>query len=162
MIPLNLGALIDPGRPQDKVAVTDFDGEQRRNVTYRALDALANGVARALVNRGFRRGDRIGILGPNSSFYLAIHLGIMCAGRVSVPINFRLPRHAVDDILKDCGARLVFSDIVHRALLPDNMGAPDSDAAKDVGSFLDCGSFEAVAPDKAEPARFLYPSGSTG
>jgi long-chain acyl-CoA synthetase len=162
MIPLNLGALIDPGRPQDKVAVTDFDGEQRRNVTYRALDALANGVARALVNRGFRRGDRIGILAANSSFYLAIHLGIMCAGLVSVPINFRLPRHAVDDILKDCGARLVFCDIEHRALLPDNMDALNFDDAKELGSFVDPGSFEAVAPDKAEPATFLYTSGSTG
>src|SRR4051812_22929525 len=104
----NLGALIDPGRPQNKVAVVDFDGERSRGITYGALDALANGVARALVHRGFRRGDRIGILASNSSSYLALHLGIMRAGLVSVPINFRLPRHLVDEIVRDCGARLLF------------------------------------------------------
>src|SRR5437764_2112672 len=155
MIPLNLGALIDPGRPQDKVAVTDFDGEQRRNVTYRALDALANGVARALVDRGFRRGDRIGILAANRSFYLAIHLGIMRAGLVSVPVNFRLPRHAVADILKDCGARLVFCDIEHRALLPDEVDARNLDDEKELRSFLDPGCFEPISPEKGEPATFL-------
>ena len=85
----NLGTLIDPARPQDKIAVIDFDGERSREVTYGALDALANGVARALVNRGFVRGDRVAILSANNSDYLAVHLGIMRAGLVSVPINFR-------------------------------------------------------------------------
>ena len=38
----NLGTLIDPARPQDKIAVIDLDGERSREVTYGALDALAN------------------------------------------------------------------------------------------------------------------------
>ena len=162
MIPLNLGALIDPGRPHDKVAIIDFDGKQSRAVTYGALDALANGVALALVSRGFRRGDRIGILAANSSFYLAVHLGIMRAGFVSVPINYRLPRGLVEDILNDCGARLVFCDTEHRALLPDDVDAIRLDEAKAFSSFLDSGPFEAIVPNEGEPATILYTSGSTG
>ena len=161
MISLNVGALIDGGRPRNKVAVIDFDGEQSRSVTYGALDALGNGVARALVNRGFRRGDPVGILATNSSFYLAIHLGIMRAGLVSVPINFRLPAHLIDDIVKDCGARLVFCDVQHRALLPDDVGAVRLDKLEEFSSFVDHGPFEAVTPEKGEPATFLYTSGST-
>jgi long-chain acyl-CoA synthetase len=137
VISLNVGALIDGGRPRNKVAVIDFDGEQSRSVTFGALDALGNGVARALVNRGFRRGDPVGILATNSSFYLAIHLGIMRAGLVSVPINFRLPAHLIGDIVKDCGARLVFCDVQHRALLPDDVGAVRLDKLEEFSSFVD-------------------------
>ena len=162
MISLNLGALIDPGRPQNKVAVVDFDGQRSRSVTYGALDALANGVARALVTRDFRRGDRIGILAANSSSYLAVHLGIMRAGLVSVPINFRLPRHLVDEIVRDCGARLVFCDVEHRALLPEDLAAVAFDDAKEFGSLVDPGPFDPIVPNKGEAATFLYTSGSTG
>jgi long-chain acyl-CoA synthetase len=162
MIPLNLGALIDAGRPQDKIAIIDFDGEQSRAVTYGALDALANGVARALVDRRFRRGDRIGILAANTSFYLAAHFGIMRAGLVSVPINYRLPRGLVEEIVQDCGARLVFCDTDHRALLPDGVDAIPLDEAEALNSFVDRGPFEAIVPNKGDPATFLYTSGSTG
>ncbi|MBS4001855.1 MAG: acyl--CoA ligase [Afipia sp.] len=158
----NLGALIDPARPQDKVAAIDFDGERSREVTYGALDALANGVARALVNRGFVRGDRVAILSANNSDYLAVHLGIMRAGLVSVPINFRLPRHLVEYIIKDCGTRLVFCDAERRSVISDDVDAIRLDDAKEFGLFVEPGAFEAVEPQKGEAATFLYTSGSTG
>lgn len=158
---LNLGALIDPARQPDKVAVIDFDGERAREVTYSALDALADGVARALVSRGFERGDRIAILAANSSDYLAAHLGIMRAGLVSVPINFRLPRHLVEFIIQDCGARLVFCDSERRAVIPADVVVIDFDDAE-FGAFVQPGSFDAIEPKKGEAATILYTSGSTG
>lgn len=158
----NLGSLIDRTRPMDKVAVIDFDGTRTREVTYGELDGLADGVARALLKRGFVRGERVAILSSNNSDCLATHLGIMRAGLVSVPINFRLPRHLVDYIVKDCEARMVFCDTERRPVVPDNVEAINFDDVEAFKSFVDPGPFEAVTPEKGEPATFLYTSGSTG
>jgi acyl-CoA synthetase (AMP-forming)/AMP-acid ligase II len=157
----NLGALIDRSRAMDKVAIIDFDGVKSREVTYAELDALADGIARALAKRGYKRGDRIAILSANSSDCLAAHFGIMRAGFVSVPINHRLPRNIVDYIIKDCGAPLVFCDGERRAAVPDNVAAVNFDTA-DFPAFVDRGPFEPVIPAKGEPSTFLYTSGSTG
>lgn len=158
----NLGALIDRTRPMDKVAVIDFDGMNCREVTYGALDGLADGVARALIARGFKRGDRVAILSANNADYLATHLGIMRAGMVSVPINYRLPRHVVDYIIKDCEARLIFCDTERQEMLPEDLEAINFDEAGALEGFADPGAFEPVIPEKGEPATFLYTSGSTG
>jgi len=157
----NLGALIDRSRAMDKVAIIDFDGVKSREVTYAELDALADGIARALTRRGYKRGDRIAILSANSSDCLAAHFGIMRAGFVSVPINHRLPRNIVDYIIKDCGAPLVFCDGERRAAVPDNVAAVTFDTP-DFPAFVDRGPFEPVIPEKGEPSTFLYTSGSTG
>src|SRR3546814_6309833 len=47
----------------DKVALIDLLDEARpRRLTYRELDAEADAVARALVARGLKRGERVAIL----------------------------------------------------------------------------------------------------
>ena len=62
----NLGQLICRDRDLSKIAIIDLDGKgQPREVSYSALDAMANGVARAIEQRGFERGDRIAILSAN-------------------------------------------------------------------------------------------------
>jgi len=146
----NLGVLIDRTRPMEKVAIIDFDGSNVREVTYRQIDALADGIARALSQRGFRRGDRIAILSANRSDSLAVHFGIMRAGFVSVPINHRLPPNLVDYIITDCEARIVFCDAERRAAVPEGIAAIDFDAPA-YADFIDFGSFEAVIPARGEP-----------
>lgn len=158
----NLGTLVDcAGRPED-IAIIDFDGKTTREVTYRELDDLADGAARALVKLGFSRGERIALLAANSSSYLAIHMGIMRAGMISVPINYRLPRHLTDYIIEDCGARLVFCDAERSDIVPGHLKTVRLDNADDLTSFVDPGSFDAVRPEGDEAATFLYTSGSTG
>src|SRR4030081_1970392 len=165
----NLGDLIRRDRDLDKVAIIDLGGEQApREFTYRQLDAMANGVARALARRGLARGDRVGILSANRAEFLAAYFGIMRAGFVAVPVNFRFPRQTIHFILRDAGAKLVFCDPLRCPDVPSDIPSVHfgddgpNDERPFFDRFMDHGPFEAIAPRPREPAMFLYTSGSTG
>src|SRR5215470_9522649 len=92
----NLGDLIRRDHDLGKVAIVDLGGEGgAREFSYAGIDAMANGVARALVRRGLARGDRVAILSANRAEYLAAYYGIMRAGLVAVPVNFKFPRATI-------------------------------------------------------------------
>jgi long-chain acyl-CoA synthetase len=71
-------------------------------VRAEALAALA-----ALRKLGVRKGDRVAIVGRNSSRYLALDLAIGLAGAASVPLYPTSPPAEVDGILQTAGARLL-------------------------------------------------------
>jgi long-chain acyl-CoA synthetase len=161
----NLGDLIVRDRDLSKVAIVDLGGETvPREFTYAQLDAMANAVARALSKRGLARGDRVAILSMNRTEYIAAYFGIMRAGFVAVPVNYRFPQETIHYIIADCGAKLVFCDKDRRKDCPPDLPAVvfGDDGADGFDRFLDPGPFEAVTPARAEPAMFLYTSGSTG
>jgi acyl-CoA synthetase (AMP-forming)/AMP-acid ligase II len=160
----NLGDLIRRDRDLGKTAIIDLGGGGERHFTYAALDSMANGVARALLARGLERGDRVAILSANRGEYLAAYFGIMRAGLVAVPVNFRFPRETIDFIIRDAGAKLVFCDGARRGDCPDDIPAVQfgSDSADGFDHFLVPGTFNAIVPGADEAAMFLYTSGSTG
>src|SRR5271156_4300333 len=161
----NLGQLIGRERDLSKIAIVDLGGGGGpREFSYAALDAMANGVARALLRRGFKRGDRIAILSANRTEYIAACFGIMRAGLVAVPVNFKFPKKTIDFVVRDAGAKLVFCDAERRDDCPSGLpvvcfGAAGKEA---FDQFLDPGPFAEVTPGADEPAMFLYTSGSTG
>jgi long-chain acyl-CoA synthetase len=161
----NLGDLIGRERDLGKTAIIDLGGETPpREISYARLDAMANGVARGLLARGLRRGARVAILSANRSEFLAAYFGIMRAGLVAVPINFKFPRQTIRFILRDCGAKLIFCDPARRADCPDELAAVGFGAQgpESFEAVLDPGPFDAIVPNVDEPAMFLYTSGSTG
>ncbi len=187
---INLGDLIVRDRDPAKVAIVDLGGDGGpREFSFAALDAMANGVARGLARRGLQRGDRVAILSLNRAEYLAAYYGIMRAGLVAVPVNFKFPRETIHFILRDAGAKLVFCDGPRVNDCPDDLPvvcfgsdnsslraqrsnpqpqsgllrrfAPRNDVMP-FDAFLDPGPFDAVAPQPREPAMILYTSGSTG
>ena len=161
----NLGDLIKRERDPTKIAIIDLGGEQAPvEYTYAQLDAMTMGVARSLAKRGYVRGDRIAILSANRIEYLAAYFGIMRAGLVAVPVNYRFPRKTIQFIVQDCGARLLFCDRTSREDCPPNIpvvvfGGDDDDS---FDRFVDPSKFETIIPKPDEPAMFLYTSGSTG
>jgi long-chain acyl-CoA synthetase len=161
----NLGDLIRRDRDPDKVALVDLGGsEVARTVTYARLDVMANGVARALARRGLARGDRIAILSVNRAEYLACYFGIMRAGFVAVPVNYKLPRDNIHFILRDAGAKLLFCDEPRARDAPEGLSCVQfgGDGGAGFEHFLAPGPWQAVVPRPREPAMFLYTSGSTG
>jgi long-chain acyl-CoA synthetase len=160
----NLGDLIRRDRDPQQQAVIDLGGKGERSITFADLDAMARGVARALTSLGFARGDRIAILSANRAEYLAAYYGIMRAGLVAVPVNWRFPADTIAFIIRDAGARLVFCDPARRARCAPGLPAVcfGGDGAEGFDGFLDPGPFDALPAKPGEPAMFLYTSGSTG
>ncbi|MEA1961203.1 MAG: class I adenylate-forming enzyme family protein [Bacillota bacterium] len=64
-------------------------GEYRREMTWRVFDEKANRMANLLLKRGIKKGDKVAILLMNSLEWLPIYFGILKAGAVAVPLNFR-------------------------------------------------------------------------
>jgi long-chain acyl-CoA synthetase len=157
----NAGALIRPGRDPAKVAIVDLGAESApREVSFSDLDAHADAVARALQRRGIPRGERIAILSANRAEYVACVFGIMRAGLVAVPVNFKFPRETIEFIVSDCAARLVFCDRERHADCPPSI--PAIAFGPEFERFCAPGEFVPVSCEGDEPALFLYTSGSTG
>src|SRR4029077_4938885 len=158
---VNLGDLIRRDRDLSKIAIVDLGGEHGpREFSFAQIDAMANGVARALAKRGLQRGDRVALLSANRAEYIAAYYGIMRAGLVAVPVNFKFPRDTIHFIIRDSGAKLVFCDALRAADCPPEIASVIFGAAFDV--VLDPGLFDEIVPAQDEPAMFLYTSGSTG
>ncbi|HHV65468.1 MAG TPA: acyl--CoA ligase [Peptococcaceae bacterium] len=64
-------------------------GEYRREMTWRVFDEKANRMANLLLKRGIKKGDKVAILLMNCLEWLPIYFGILKAGAVAVPLNFR-------------------------------------------------------------------------
>mgnify|MGYP002408943244 FL=1 len=64
-------------------------GEYRREMTWKVFDEKANRFANLLLRRGIRKGDKVAILLMNCLEWLPIYFGILKAGAVAVPLNFR-------------------------------------------------------------------------
>ena len=94
---MNLGMLgsdIDP----EKTAFVSLP--QNRRYTYGDIQSISDTVAAGL-SRKYQFGDRIAVIGLNSADYIATVLGIMKAGMVAVPVNWKLPDAQIRDVLND-------------------------------------------------------------
>ncbi len=61
----------------------------RREITWKVFDEKANRFANLLLERGVKKGDKVGILLMNCLEWLPIYFGILKAGALAVPLNFR-------------------------------------------------------------------------
>ncbi len=65
------------------------DAPYRRELTWKDFDRRANRFANLLLSRGLKRGTKVGILLMNCIEWLPIYFGILKAGCLAVPMNFR-------------------------------------------------------------------------
>ena len=61
----------------------------RREITWGVFDEKANRVANMLMERGIRKGQKVGILPMNCLEWLPIYMGVLKTGALAVPLNFR-------------------------------------------------------------------------
>ena len=61
----------------------------RNEISWHIFDEKANRFANLLLSRGIQKGDKVAILLMNCLEWLPIYFGILKAGAVAVPLNFR-------------------------------------------------------------------------
>ncbi|MCI8759084.1 MAG: acyl--CoA ligase [Oscillospiraceae bacterium] len=65
------------------------DAPYRRAMSWKDFDRRANRFANLLLSRGVDRGAKVGILMMNCLEWLPVYFGILKAGCIAVPLNFR-------------------------------------------------------------------------
>jgi long-chain acyl-CoA synthetase len=103
----NLATLLTDAteRHGDRIALKLDDAE----VSYRFLDEGTARVAGLLAQRGFERGDRVGIMLPNVPYFAFVYYGVLRAGGVVVPMNPLLKGREVEFYLEDPGTKIIFA-----------------------------------------------------
>ena len=95
------------------------DAPYRRALSWRDFDRRANRFANLLLSRGMERGAKVGILMMNCLEWLPVYFGILKAGCIAVPMNFR---YSADEI-KYC---LELADVEVLVFGPEFIGRMDA------------------------------------
>lgn len=143
--------------------------------TYEEFNEEANRIAHALINYGIKKGDKIALMMKNSNQFAFVYYGILKAGGVAVPINFRLTAHEVNYILDNSDSLIVFADddlaeTVQKAVegnakvnLQVIVGSNKKEHQLLLSEFR---SFSSKNPEigvvESDDAEILYTSGTTG
>ena len=98
-----------------------------RVVSYAEFHQRVARVTEALRRAGCSPGERVAILAPNSPDYLVWLLAVLRMGAVCCPMNTRLPKRTVADLLRRVGCRKLvlqaagdeLDDTVPQHLVPD-------------------------------------------
>ena len=155
-----------PERPAFIMASTD------EVVTYKQLDDYSNQIAQLARARGLKVGDGIAIFMDNNKHFLEICWAAQRAGLYFTAVSSRLTAPEVDYIIRDCGAKLLFtSDYMKDEAVKLLDLLPDLAGKFMVGEAVD--GYEAYLPARdaqpAEPVKdqtqgmdMLYSSGTTG
>jgi len=79
--------------------------QTRREINWMDFYLNANRIANALVSLGIKKGDRVVLLMTNCLEWLPIYFGILRAGAIAVPLNFRFEAETIRHCTELSGAR---------------------------------------------------------
>ena len=85
--------------------------------TWGDFDRRLNKIARTLAGMGLGRGDKIAVLAANSIEYLETFMGALRAGVCVVPLSTMAAADALEKMLEDCDAKVLFLSDQYRALV---------------------------------------------
>ncbi|MGM0453451.1 MAG: class I adenylate-forming enzyme family protein [Thermodesulfobacteriota bacterium] len=83
------------------------DYGRRSTITWRRFYQQANAMANALLDLGVGKGDRVVQLMVNCIEWLPVYLGILRAGAIAVPLNFRFRAGDIEGCTTLCEAKVV-------------------------------------------------------
>ena len=148
---------------------------EKERLTYRELNERVNRFSNALINLGYKKGDRLAVLSENTYKYLEIYFAAAKVGMSTTPLNFRLSDAEIEHILVDSESTclLVGDGYDNRALaMKDNLRHIRDwitlDNRKEGFLFYEdlirdaSGDEPAIAVDESDMAVLMYTGGTTG
>jgi long-chain acyl-CoA synthetase len=82
--------------------------EDGKTWSYAEVDLISNKIAKALLQDGLQKGDRVGIFLPNSAAFVLAYYGILKAGGVVMALNPQYTPTEVEGLAQDSGIRFLF------------------------------------------------------
>ena len=163
-------------REASLIAEAQPDAPYRRELSWRDFDCRANRFANFLLSRNIRRGTKVGILLMNCLEWLPIYCGILKAGCIAVPLNFRYASDEISYCLELADVEvLVFGpefvsrldpiqESLTRVRLRLFVGRNVPDYAEDCRRLMGfcSSSVPPVALDENDDAAIYFSSGTTG
>jgi fatty-acyl-CoA synthase len=156
-----------------RLARTAPDGVATRagdeTLTWRQFDDRVTRLAHLLGSGGVGRGDRVAVLGLNSSALLVAMAATLRLGGICVPVNFRMVAAEIAYVLADSGAAAAVAD--ERFLPVLDVALTEAHACTTIvpidADWVECLSAASDAPVEidvpdADPAFIMYTSGTTG
>ena len=91
----NLGDVFNDSAYAELALVDCRNWENPVTHTYRELNSAANSFAVRLTSEGLRQGDVVAILSSNRAEFMIAFLGILRAGLIAVPINYKFSKEII-------------------------------------------------------------------
>ena len=171
---MDLGGLV----ARNARTVPDKEGiiYQDNRYTWKEVNDRVNTVAHALLASGVKKGDKVAMWMFNSDLFMFAFYGIVKAGAVAVPVNFRLAAREAEYIFDNCDAKAVIFDDVFEPAVGEmkprlgkvkayfSAGAERFDGYDPLADVMASGSTEepGVAVDEFDDSEIIYTSGTTG
>lgn len=171
---MDLGGLV----ARNARMVPDKEGViyEANRYTWRQVNERVNTVAHALIAAGVQKGDKVAMWMFNSDLFIFSFYGILKAGAVAVPVNFRLAPREAEYIFDNCDAKaLIFDDQFAEPVagMRPRLGKIGAYVSAGAGRFANCqvlaDLFETgdkrnpdVAVDEYDESEIIYTSGTTG
>jgi long-chain acyl-CoA synthetase len=133
-------------------------------VTGAELLALTANARTFLSSQGLKKGDRLGLLAPNSIRWTALDLAAMAEGLIVVPLYSRQAPSELIAMMKDCTPALVCcGDSALRDSI--SQGWPDAPRfvlVDDAFSASSAPAKRSIAVQSPDPVTIIYTSGTSG
>jgi len=168
--------LCDLKRFGDAPALIAFTADGREKIGFETLTARSLALAGGLMARGLRPGTPVALFAPNSIEWVVCRLALIAADALCMPLDFDADETRVRDLMRDSGARLIFTVDPLLPVVDAACGALDLQpeivllrAPASAGRALPVLDDLAGAPpaslpqaDDEAPVSQFYTSGSTG
>lgn len=145
-------------------------------LTYRQLRDQVRRTANGLIGLGIEPMDRVAVLSSNRIEFLGIEIGIAAARAIMVPLNWRLRRAELANLLRRSGARAIFVedrfvdtvvDLRRAGEVPDLrtvivIGDGAGDLSYEELRRSASGEVPAIQGRLGDPHEIIFTSGTTG
>ncbi|SDR44861.1 class I adenylate-forming enzyme family protein [Natronobacterium texcoconense] len=142
-----------------RLAVADYDGDERREYDYDDLAAMADEYARRLADHGVGPGDPVCVLSRNRPELLGLFFAAVETGAILAPISQRLPAETVETLRERIDPALTLCEERFEELAPDATTLESFTAGEPETTEVERNPPER---DDDRPVLYLHTGGTTG